>query len=328
MLFVRGVNSFYILRFLLGAAEAGFFPGIILYLTYWYPQEQRGRAIALFMTATAIAGVVGGPVSGALLRMDGIANLAGWQWLFLIEGLPAVILGFVTLAVLPNGPQDARWLSEDEKQLIERQLLSEQHDVRSGRHHTIRQAMSSGRVWLLGLVYFALVMSFYGVNFWLPQIIRSFSGLNDLLVGFVTAVPYLAAAVGMILIGRNSDRTKERAGHVIASALLGAAGLGVSAYARSAPVALAALSIAAIGIWGTLGPFWAMSSSILSGTGAAAGIALINSVGNLGGFLGPYVVGMVRERTQSFTYGILALALFLLIGAGLAVLANPRRGQA
>src|SRR5207247_1615015 len=181
MIFVRGVATFYALRFLLGVAEAGFFPGMILYLTYWFPADARGRAVARFMTATAIAGVVGGPVSGALMEMNGVAGLAGWQWLFLMEGLPAVILGFVTLAYLPDGPKSASWLSPGEKAWIASRLEEEHKHVLEHGHHTLRDAMSSGRVWNLSLIYFAIIMSFYGVSFWLPQIIQSFSGLSNLL---------------------------------------------------------------------------------------------------------------------------------------------------
>ena len=315
MIFVRGVATFYALRFLLGVAEAGFFPGMILYLTYWFPAEARGRAVARFMTATAIAGVVGGPVSGALMEMNGVAGLAGWQWLFLMEGLPAVILGFVTLAYLPDGPKSASWLSPGEKVWIASRLEEEHKHVLEHGHHTLRDAMSSGRVWNLSLIYFAIIMSFYGVSFWLPQIIQSFSGLSNLVVGFLSAVPYLAASFSMVVIGRNSDRTGDRRRHVAGSALAGTLGLIAAASIDRPAVELMALAFAAAGIWGTLGPFWAMSSQFLSGTGAAAGIALINSVGNLGGFLGPYLVGLVRNRTESFTSALVTLALFPFLGA-------------
>ena len=314
-MFVRGPWSFYTLRFLLGVAEAGFFPGMILYLTYWFPAEARGRAVARFMTATAIAGVIGGPVSGALLEMSGVAGLAGWQWLFLIEGLPAVILGFVTLMYLPDGPKSASWLSAGEKAWITSRLEEERQHVLQYGHHTLREAIGSSRVWNFSLIYFAIIMSFYGVSFWVPQIIQSFSGLSNLAVGFLSAVPYLAASLGMVLIGKNSDRTGERRWHVAISALAGAIGLIGAAFSKAPAVELLALAFAAVGIWGTLGPFWAMSSQFMSGTGAAAGIALINSVGNLGGFLGPYMVGLVRSRTGSFSGALVTLALFPILGA-------------
>src|SRR5215510_1336763 len=207
MMFLNGAVMVYILRFLLGVAEAGFFPGMILYLTYWFPAEVRGRAIARFMTATAIAGVVGGPVSGLLLQMNGLAGLAGWQWLFLIEGVPAIVLGFVTLAYLPDGPKHAAWLTAEENDWIISRLQREREQARHQAHHTLGEALGSGRVWTLAFIYLAVIMSFYGISLWLPQIVQAFSGLTDVLVGFVSAIPYVAASVGMVFIGKNSDRT-------------------------------------------------------------------------------------------------------------------------
>ena len=323
MMFVHGIAGFYVLRFLLGAAEAGFFPGMILYLTYWFPAEARGRAIARFMTATAIAGVVGGPVSGVLLNMHGIAGLAGWQWLFLIEGLPAVILGFVVFAILPDRPQDARWLTAAEKVWI-MSRLDQEREAKRNRAATVKEAIASGRVWMLAFIYFAVITSFYGVSLWLPQIVRSFSGMSDLLVGFVSAIPYVAASLGMVSIGKSSDRHIERRWHVALSALMGAAGLTGAALSKIPAMELAALSLGAIGIWGTLGPFWAMSSESLRGTGAAAGIALINSIGNLGGFLGPYLVGIVRSRTDDFALALLALAVWPFLGSILTISISPQ----
>src|SRR5262245_40960376 len=197
MMFLNGRAIFYVLRFLLGVAEAGFFPGMILYLTYWFPAEARGRAIARFMTATAIAGVIGGPVSGLLLRMHGYAGLAGWQWLFLIEGIPAVLLGFVTLAYLPEGPKAAAWLTDEEKNWIALRLQHEREQARDRVHHTLGEALRSVRVWTLAFIYFAVIMSFYGISLWLPQIVKSYSGMSDVLVGFVSAIPYIAASIGM-----------------------------------------------------------------------------------------------------------------------------------
>jgi ACS family tartrate transporter-like MFS transporter len=315
MMFVKGPVTFYILRFLLGLAEAGFFPGMILYLTYWFPAEARGRAVARFMTATAIAGVIGGPVSGLLLKMDRIAGLAGWQWLFLMEGLPAVVLGFVTLAYLPNSPKAATWLSVEEREWIDTRLRAERVHVSQHGHVSLSGAIGSGRVWTLSFIYLSVIISFYGISLWLPQIVQSFSGMSDLAVGFLTAIPYLAATIGMTMIGRNSDSRGERRWHVALSALIGTIGLTAAAFIKGPAAELAALAVAAVGIWGTLGPFWAMSSQILTGTAAAAGIALINSIGNLGGFAGPYLIGVVRSRTNSFTGALIVLALFPLIGA-------------
>jgi ACS family tartrate transporter-like MFS transporter len=320
MMFVNGVLTFYTLRFLLGIAEAGFFPGMILYLTYWFPAEARGRAVARFMTANAMAGVIGGPISGVLLKMNGAAGLAGWQWLFLVEGVPAVILGFVTLAYLPDGPKHASWLSAEEKEWLVSKLERERNEVLRSGHSTLGEALRSGRVWTLAFIYFAVIMSFYGISIWLPQIVQAFSGMSDLLVGFITSVPYLAATIGMVLVGRSSDRSRERRLHVAVFAFVGAGGLVAAAFLTNPVAELGALSLAAVGIWGTLGPFWAMSSEFLSGTGAAAGIALINSVGNLGGFLGPYLVGLVRGRTGSFALALLALAIWPFIGAIITLL--------
>jgi len=325
MMFVSGVQSFYVLRFLLGLAEAGFFPGMILYLTYWFPAEVRGRAVARFMTATAMAGVIGGPLSGALLKMNGAGGLAGWQWLFLIEGLPAIVLGFVTLAYLPNGPKGAGWLTEDEKLWIESKLETEKAAAVRHGHHSLQGALGSLRVWICSIIYFAIIMSFYGVSFWLPQIVQAYSGVSEFAVGLLSAIPYIAATAAMVVFGWNSDRTGDRRLHVTASALIGSMGLIAAGLFHSPAAELAALAVAAIGIWGTLGPFWAMSSEFLSGAGAAAGIALINSVGNLGGFLGPYLVGWVRKQSDNFALPLLVLAFFPLVAAIVTIASQRRR---
>jgi ACS family tartrate transporter-like MFS transporter len=322
MMFVKGPTSFYVLRFLLGMAEAGFFPGMILYLTYWFPNEARGRAVGRFMTATAVAGAIGSPLSGLLLQLDGVGGLGGWQWLFLIEGTPSILLAFVTLMYLPDGPAKASWLSADEKAwIVDR--LEQERTQNSGHHHSsTRDALRSGRVWTCSAIYFATIMSFYGVTFWLPQIVKAFSGTSDFLVGCLSAIPWIAATVSMIIISKHSDITRERRWHVALSAVAGAAGLISAGVTTNPALELAALSLAAAGIWGTLGPFWAMSSESLAGTGAAAGIALINSVGNLGGFAGPYLIGWVRTNTNSFTWGLVTLALILLSGAVVTVAAR------
>ena len=314
-MFVKGVFSFYALRFLLGAAEAGFFPGMILYLTYWFPVKARGRAVAHFMTATAMAGVVGGPVSGFLLKLNGVGGLAGWQWLFLMEGLPAVVLGILVFVALPDEPKDARWLSAGEKAWIASRVEQERQAQRLHGHSTLREALQSGRVWGLAFIYFAVIISFYGISIWLPQIVKSLLDLSDLMVGFIAAIPFIAASVGMVIIGRSSDHRSERRWHVAASALAGATGLTIAAFLKQPAAEMAALSLAAVGIWGTLGPFWAMSSEFLTGTAAAGGIALINSIGNLGGFAGPYLIGVVRSRTDNFALALLALAVCPLIGS-------------
>jgi ACS family tartrate transporter-like MFS transporter len=324
MMFVKGPTSFYLLRFLLGVAEAGFFPGMILYLTYWFPNDARGRAVGRFMTATAVAGAIGSPISGLLLQLNGFGGLGGWQWLFLIEGVPSILLAFVTLMYLPDGPGKASWLTVEEKKWIADRLEQERAQNAAQHHSSTREAMSSGRVWTFAGIYFAIVMSFYGITFWLPQIVKSFSGMSDFLVGCLAAIPWIAATVFMIISSKHSDTTHERRWHVALSAVAGAAGLIIAGLTTNPALELASLSLAAAGIWGTLGPFWAMSSESLAGAGAAAGIALINSVGNLGGFAGPYLIGWVRTRTNSFTWGLVVLA-FVLIGGAVVTLATQRQ---
>jgi D-galactonate transporter len=316
-MFVRGPLSFYTLRFLLGLAEAGFFPGMILYLTYWFPSRERAGAISLFMTAVALAGVVGGPMSGALLSLTGAGGLAGWQWLFLLEGIPAVLLGIVVLVYLPNGPADATWLTEEERTEIAVRKQADTTTI-SGRG-TVRAALASGRVWLFSLTYFCIVSALYGITFWMPTILQKLSGSSDFVVGLLSALPYLVASIGMVLVGRHSDSTGERRWHVAGSALVGAAGFILSAMTKSPTLALASMSVAAFGIFSAMPVLWSMSTATLSGAGAAAGIALINSLGNLGGFLGPYAIGLIRTSTQSFTLALVALAGALVAGGMLAL---------
>ncbi len=310
---------FYSLRFLLGLAEAGFFPGIILYLTYWYTAAERARIIALFMTATALSNVIGGPISGSLLQVHGL-GLAGWQWLFLLEGLPAVLLGLMVWAILPDGPEQARWLTPQERAwLVARQQAERKREHYS--HFTLRQALTDPGVWHFGLLYFTLVVAMYGYVYWLPSIIKGF-GLSNVQVGWLTALPYLAAAVGMVVNGLHSDQTGERRRHVAFPALVGALGLvlGAQGLVLHTPwLALSALMLAALGMWATLGPFWALPTAFLSGTAAAGGIALINSVGNLGGFVGPYLVGKFTSGAQGYAGGLYTLAGALLLGGGLAL---------
>lgn len=314
MMFVKNPRSFYLLRFLLGIAEAGFFPGIILYLTYWFPAIQRAQTVALFMTAAAIAGVVGGPVSGLLLTLDGVAGLAGWQWLFLLEGLPAILMGFVVLSYLCERPEQAQWLEPEELLWLQNRLQLEYEHKTSQKSYTLLQALVNPKVWLLSLIYFTIVINSYGISFWLPQIIKGFSGLSNLWVGFISGIPYLIAAIGMIVVGRHSDHTGERRAHVAIPAFIGAFGLVLSAYFHDSAIALATLTLAALGIWSALGPFWALPTAFLSGTAAAGSLALINSVGNLGGFVGPYVIGALNDATGGFSSGLLFLSAVLLVG--------------
>ena len=320
MMFVSGEAAFYALRFLLGVAEAGFFPGIVLYLTYWFPAAERARAVALFMTATAMAGVVGGPLSGALLEMDGLAGLEGWQWLFLLEGIPAVVLGFVVLGFLTDRPEHAEWLEPGERSWLVARLAEERASVeRSHGRIALRRAFVDGRVWSLAILYFALVLGIYAVSLWLPQIVAGLAQMSDFEVGLVSALPYVGASVGMVVVGAHSDRTGERRWHIAAPALVGAAGFVASAAFEHPVLALLGLSVAALGIWSALGPFWTLPTAFLAGTAAAGGIALVNSVGNLGGFAGPWALGLIKQATGSFAPGLLLLALALVVVAVLAL---------
>ena len=322
MIAVRGAASFFALRFILGLAEAGFFPGVILYLTFWFPAREQARAVALFMTATALAGVIAGPVSGALLELHGLAGLSGWQWLFILEGLPAVILGVLVLRILPDGPNEAVWLEVDERIALYSRLEREHGRSTQKRSHSLADAISNSTVWILSLVYFAIVFGLYGVTFWLPQIIQTFGNRSNFEIGVLSAIPFFGAAVAMVLVGRASDLSGERRWHLAVCAAVGAAGLLLAATTRTPILSLGALSIAAVGIWGTFGPFWAMPPEFLSGTAAAGAIALINSIGNLGGFGGPYVVGLVKQTTHSFAGGMLLMAASL-VAAGLLALTLP-----
>jgi MFS transporter, ACS family, tartrate transporter len=320
MMFTRGARSFYLLRFLLGAAEAGFFPGIIFYLTRWFPSHERARAISLFMTATQIAGLIGGPFSGLLLSMTGLWDLAGWQWLFLAEGIPAVILGAAAAKYLPESPENAQWLDSGERKVLKEQLELEREGRRPG--HTLGAALTNANVWLLALLYFAIVFGHYGIALWLPQILKGFGDMSDMRVGILSALPFLTAAVVMVLVAKHSDSTGERRWHLALSAFVGAVALVASAAARTPSVSLLAISIAAAGVSSTAGPFWTLPAEFLEGTAAAGGIALINSTGNLAGFVGPSVVGLIRQATGSFAGGLITMAIAA-TGAGFIALAMP-----
>ncbi len=322
MMFVRSPFSFYLLRFLLGVAEAGFFPGMILYLTYWIPAGERARAFALFLTSTSLAGVFGGPISGALFKMGGVYGLKGWQWLFLLEGIPAVFLGFITLMYLVDRPAQAKWLSSSERDWLSKTMQREQEDKKLSHDFTLWRALKHPRVWQLCLLYFSIVISFYGIAFWLPQVVKSFSGLSNSAVALLSAVPYVSASIFMVITANHSDRTRERRWHVAVPAFAGCVGLGLAVYFLENHYPLPAffcICLAASGIWSTLGPFWSLPTAFLSGTAAAGGVALINSIGNVGGFVGPYVIGYVKQTTQSFTSGMLVLAGTLLIAGFLAL---------
>jgi sugar phosphate permease len=324
MIFVSGAKGFYVLRFLLGAAEAGFFPGIIYCLTRWFPSDERARAIAGFMTAVVVAGVIGGPLSGLLLALGGVGGLAGWQWLFVLEGLPAVLLGFIVLRVLPEQPAHARWLTDAERRALT-DVLTEESSSRSVVVRSLGGAVASGHVWLLAIVYFTIPVALYAMGFWLPQIIRAAAGGGDTMAGVLTAIPYAVAAIGMVVVGRSSDRTGERRWHIAVSAIVGGASFAASAFVDGLVPSLATLSLAMLGLASMLGPFWTLATSRMSGVGAAAGIALVNSVGNIGGFVGPNIIGFVREATHSFAAGLVTVGAVLAAGGLLVLAVNPAR---
>jgi ACS family tartrate transporter-like MFS transporter len=322
MSLVRGPISFYSLRFLLGVAEAGFFPGMVLYLSYWFPPAHRARATALFFTSTAIAGVIGGPVSGLLLNMDGVSGLRGWQWLFLLEGIPSILVGITVYFFLTDKPADAHWLTEPQRHWLIHELARTAPPAGQTRSHgygALRMALLDGRLWLLSGIYFMMMIGLYGVSYWMPRIIKTLTGFTDLKVGMVSAIPYALAVVGMVLIGRQSDRTGERRWHVAGSCLLCAAGFGLLPLCHSFPTGIAACSLATIGIWSAIGPFWAVPGEFLHGTAAAGGIAAINSIGCLGGFVGPYLVGWLKDHSKDFTSGLLMVSGALVAAAAMIV---------
>jgi MFS transporter, ACS family, tartrate transporter len=308
MCLVVSRQSFYTLRFLLGAAEAGFFPGVILYLKTWFPARARARTVARFMTAAPLSGVIGGPLSGALLGLHQKAGLAGWQWMFLLEGIPAILLGGLAWAYLVDRPALARWLSDEQREWLQQTLDREAAETAYAPGSGVLAPFQLGRIWILALVYFGLNTVSYGMSLWLPNLIKSVSGVSDFAIGMLSGLPYVAAAVTMVAVGVHSDRCGERRWHTAMPAFAGAIALVFVAQVTSVAPAIVLVSIAALGVFSMVGPFWAMPTTLLSGTGAATGIAFINSVGNLGGFFGPYIIGLLRASTGYFKGGLLVLA--------------------
>ncbi|WP_084085154.1 MFS transporter [Cupriavidus sp. USMAA2-4] len=315
MMFVQTPSQFYALRFLLGAAEAGFYPGMILYLTYWFPSHRRARMVALFMAAIPISGIFGGPLSGWVMQaMHDTHGLRGWQWMFLIEAVPSLLTGLAVLRYLDNGIQSARWLSAEEKAVLERGIASE--NAQKSGHMSLRMVATDTRVLKMTLICFCTVMGQYGLTFWLPTLIKQ-TGVDSVLhVGLLTAIPFSVAVCSMLLVSRSSDRLRERRWHLIVPFCCGAAGLALSAaFSHDTALSLAALALAAGGSLATSPLFWSLPTAILSGVGAAAGIALINSVANLAGFLSPYLIGLIKDTTHSTDAAMYVLAAVLLCGA-------------
>jgi ACS family tartrate transporter-like MFS transporter len=312
---VRGPASFYALRFMLGIAECGFFPGMLFYLTLWFPQTYRTRFTAGFMAAIPVSFILGAPLSGLILGMDGIAGLHGWQWLFLLEGLPAFLLAFAVLKYLPDGPRDASWLSRDEEETIVARLSAED----SEKPAELWSALLDPRVLALGVVSFAIQSGFYGVTLWLPQIVQGM-GFSNVATGFVVAMPFIASMVAMLLWGYSSDIRNERIWHVALPALLTSSGLAAASLAQTNLQILSALSLATIGLMAGLAPMFSLPSSFLRGAGAAGGIAICTTLGILGGFAGPYVVGALKQTSGNYTPAMAALAIALALAAGIVLI--------
>jgi ACS family tartrate transporter-like MFS transporter len=326
MAFVPNAASLYVLRFLLGVAEAGFFPGMILYLTYWFPRKERAKITGLFMVAIPVSSALGSPLSGAIIQYgDGLFGLAGWRLMFLLEGLPAVGLAFVTWYYLTDKPADARWLDAEERDWLSATMAAEEAETAGRYHWPLRRSLTSPRILALALVYFGIVYGLYALSFFLPTIVAGFAetfdtDFNLFQTGLIVAIPYLFGTASVVLWSRHSDATQERVWHVAAPTLLGAVSIPVALYLGSPLAVMVAVSITAIGIFGALPVFWTLPSAFLAGAGAAGGIALINSLGNLSGFAAPYITGALSDATGSNRAGLWVVGITMLVGA-LVVLA-------
>jgi D-galactonate transporter len=315
--FIQGATGFYVLRFLLGAAEAGFVPGVVLYLTFWFPAAYRARAFATFFAAAQLSSIIGAPLSGWILSATHeLGGIAGWRWMFLLEAVPSVIAGIVILFYLPDRPEQAGWLTAPEKLWLKAQLAA---DAPVAAHGSVGAFLSDARVWTLTGIYFFYAVSVYGILFWLPQIIRGFGNLDPVQVGFLTSIPYICALISMLVVGRHSDRTGERRLHIAGCALLGGIALLGSALVGQPVWAYVLICVAAVGIWGQNGVFWTLPTSYLGGVAAAGGIAFINCIAQFGGFFGPFGVGWIKDATGTFALALLPLAVASLLVTVLAL---------
>ena len=319
--FAKGVTSLLVLRFLLGVTEAGFFPGVVFYLSLWFPSEVRARFVGLFLCSISVANIIGAPVSSWILQMEGAAGLHGWQWLFLIEGLPSFLLAFAVLRFLPNGPGDARWLDEGERAALAARLASEP----PRKHEAFWPMLRDGRVWALALPDFGIVLSTYGLGLWLPQIVKGM-GYATMQTGFVVAMVYVASSIVSVLWCLSSDRAQERVRHVCIAALFGAAGLVAAAFTQGTVFCIFALAAGMAGTLAAISVFWALPSGFLGRTAAAGGIALINSLANLGGFAGPYLMGWLKNATGGYAVGLGVLACGLIMTAVMILLVGRSLG--
>ena len=341
MCFVRNQIDFCLLRFVLGIAEAGFFPGMILYLTYWFPPKYHGAAVARFMAAIPLAGLLGSGVAAFALGLK-FGGLAGWMWLFIVTGLPAILLGIVVRFWLPDRPRNAKWLTAEEIVAVERMVEVDvsvpkssdkvdpikgsndnEAETKGGASSGFFETLKDFYVWRFALLYFTLTVSMYGFQLWLPQIIKAFGSLDDTATALISAVPALFQALGMLVIAGHSDKTGERRYHIVLATMCTFLGLGVSCFGDHAWLKLAGLSLAAFGIWGSVGPFWALTTNSLKRSSHATGIAVINSVGNLGGFVGPSIIGVVKQYSHGFNDALIALAVASVL-AGVIASTSPK----
>src|SRR5258708_1107290 len=324
--FVTGTTSFLIVRFLLGAAEAGFFPGMILYFTYWFPSEYRGRVIPPLFTAQPVANAAASIASAAILEMDGVLGLKGWQWIFIIEALPAVRLALVVLTVRRHKPALAGWLKSDERDWLQTRIDDERRRIESVGRLSLLRALGDPRVLALSMIYLMSVTANYGIVFFMPQIIKGI-GLTNMMTGVVSSVPYIIGIIGLLAWGWSSDRNGERRWHLIAASTVGALGFAFAAWSGASYWALIGMSAATVGIYGSRASFWPMPSIFLTGTAAAGAIALINATGNLGGYVGPFIVGWIKDSTGSFENGLYFLAACSLACAAITFFAPRAAGE-
>ncbi|KPY32909.1 MULTISPECIES: MFS transporter [Pseudomonas] len=322
LLFVTTPVEFYVLRFLTGMAEAGFFPGIVLYLSRWYPNQRRGRIMALFMSAIPVSGLLGGPFSGWILNhfAAGQGGMAGWQWMFLIQGLPTVALGVLAFVLLCDRVEDARWLTPAQRQRVKTDITNDELSRPVHGKSSVASVLTMPFIWILGFIYFCIQSGVYAINFWLPSIIKNLGFSDALVIGWISAVPYLMAGVFMLLVGRSADLRNERRWHLVVPMLMGATGLIIAANFATLPiVAIIGLTIATMGALTSLPMFWPLPTALLSASVAAGGLALINSIGQMAGFLSPYLVGWIKDQTGSTTLALYSLAALTIVGSLVAL---------